>query len=114
MLNLNRSLRQGCPLSPYLFAPATVPMIERLWRAHSNNLLKGPRIAGHSALQVNFFADDSFMFLKVAPKALDLLFHFFDKLECITGFQINKSKSAIFPLFYSEFQIGCFLVVYIS
>lgn len=91
---LHRSTRQGCPLSPLLFAIAIEPLAIAL-RSH-------PSITGiirHGSEQkVSLYADDLLLYISnlsvSVPCALDILSSF----SCISGYKLNLDKSELFPL----------------
>ncbi|MCO5555946.1 hypothetical protein L7F22_009490 [Adiantum nelumboides] len=62
-VSLTRSLRQGCPLSPLLFALATHPMLTLLTQLARDGEIVGLTLPSGQQLVGQAFADDSFMFL---------------------------------------------------
>ena len=60
-----RGLRQGCPLSPYLFIICAEGLSALLRQAESSGLINGSKVCrGASSISHLFFADDSFLFFK--------------------------------------------------
>ena len=82
---LTRRVRQGCPLSPLLFAAASDMLIARIQR-----LLPGALVRA--------YADDIAI---IIPKALDrlpILASIFEELEQISGLRLNVAKTYVVPL----------------
>jgi len=89
---LDRSCRQGCCLSPYLFILA----IEPLLRAIKKSSAKGLTL-GSAEVKLSAYADDITLFLRdneSLVKAEDIL----NKFESISGLKVNPSKSELFFL----------------
>ena len=74
--SITRSVRQGCPLAPLLFAIATEPLIRSLLKAQKEGGVSGVKI-GNTQLLTRMFADDTVLFIEASEdkvkKAWDLL-----------------------------------------
>ena len=93
----SRGLRQGDPLSPYLF----ILCMNAFWAALCNlaNTPKsgvGVRLSAHSPIiPYLFFADDSLLFCKTSTSACTNLKLVIDKFCQLSGQVINFHKSSI-------------------
>lgn len=91
-----RGIRQGDPLSPYLFILCAEVLSHMMNKAMENRSLMGIKIAV-TAPPVNhlLFADDSLFFSLANIKAAKQLKKIFSEYEDISGQSINLSKSSI-------------------
>ena len=91
-----RGLRQGCPLSPYLFLLCAHGLSNLLTRAENHGLLKGfactrqgPRVS-HL-----FFADDSLVFCRASVEDCTSVKNILKDYEEASGQRINFQKSSV-------------------
>ena len=89
---IERSVRQGCPLSPLLYVLALEPLLRRLRDEGANPALRGVPFAGPLSARVSAFADDITVFvsrrldIKAVKKAVG-------EYERIAGAKVNFDKS---------------------
>jgi hypothetical protein len=90
--NLARSVRQGCPLAPYLFILAT-DVLGHMLADHRNEIegLSLPR-GGHIRDQT--FADDTALYLKGTPANLNKAQKVLETFSAASGAKVNWHKSA--------------------
>ena len=91
-----RGLRQGCPLSSFLFAIVMEFFSVMMSQYASSSLIPSP--FGKSGLHIShiMFADDLIIFSKVSTVAAANLKHFLDHFKEFTRLGVNWTKSAIF------------------
>lgn len=90
---LSRGTRQGCPLSPGLFALAMEPMAGRIRSAPS---VQGIQV-GVITDKISLYADDTLLFLKdisSLPPALQII----DEFGSFSGIKVNWGKSLLLSL----------------
>ena len=89
---IERSVRQGCPLSPLLYVLGLEPLLRRLRYRTTNPALHGVPSAGPLTARVSAFADDITVFvsrrlhIKAVKKAVS-------EYERIAGAKVNFDKS---------------------
>lgn len=92
----HRGIRQGDPLSPYIFILCSEVLSGLCRNAQENNTLQGIRVATNSP-RVNhlLFADDTLFFCRTNTKSLSTLKKILQLYEEASGQKINAQKSGI-------------------
>jgi len=91
---INRGIKQGCPLSPYLFLLA----IELLTKAIKNsNDIKGLSI-GQFYSKLSLFADDTCLTLQYDEKSLKTAFSILTNFQAASGLKLNIDKTEILKI----------------
>ena len=87
-----RSINQGCPISPYLF----VTMAETL----AHKLYENPLVKGVTVFQVkkllSQYADDTFLFLNFDLTEINAVLDTLDLIETNTGLKISYDKTTLY------------------
>ena len=86
---VRRSIKQGCPLAPLLFAASTHPFIALLEQAASEGLIQGLQMCNDEQLIIKMFADDSMLFLKAEADNVR------KALEIVQTFGVASGQNAI-------------------
>ncbi|RVW95287.1 Transposon TX1 uncharacterized 149 kDa protein [Vitis vinifera] len=98
----SKGLRQGDPLSPYLFVIAMEVFSAFLKRAVEGGYLSGCRVKGRSEEGVLIshllFADDTLVFCKPSQDHLTYLSWLLMWFEAASGLRINLEKSELIPV----------------
>ena len=91
-----RGIRQGDPLSPYLFIMCSEVLSHLLTNATAVNKLKGMKISS-TGPTVNhlLFADDALFFCHAHPKSCSTIMEILKLYEHVSGQAVNLHKSAI-------------------
>jgi hypothetical protein len=93
----SRGLRQGDPLSPYLFIICAEALSAMLRRAESKGVITGvPTSKNGPRISHLFFADDSLLFCKANMVEWRRLTKILDKYEEASGQKLNKEKTSLF------------------
>ena len=88
---IERGVRQGCPLSPYLF----MICIELLsYEIATNAAIKGINYKGHE-VKNTLFADDATFLTDGSEKSFTTLIEVLDNFSYISGLKLNSSKCTV-------------------
>lgn len=91
---LSWGMRQGCPLSPLLFALSLEPLAVAI--RHSEDI-KGIKI-GDMIHKLNLFADNTVLFISEPLASLPHLLTALEDLGRVAGFAVNYTKSEAYPI----------------
>ncbi|XP_031103094.1 uncharacterized protein LOC116006746 [Ipomoea triloba] len=92
----SHELRQGDPLSPYLFIICAEGLSLLLQKAQAEGSIHGCRVArGAPPISHLFFADDSLLFFKANAQEAGVIKHCLDAYESMSGQAVNYHKSSI-------------------
>ena len=85
-----RGLRQGDPLSPYIFIICTEALIVNIKKAERLKQLTDMKVArACPAISHLLFADDSLFFCKTKNEECQTIFRILKEYEAVSGQQIN-------------------------
>ncbi|KAF3785247.1 retrotransposable element ORF2 protein [Nymphaea thermarum] len=102
-----RGVRQGDPLSPYLFLIVAEMFTRSLKHVINNKQVKLPTIGkDRSDIDSLFYADDLLMFAAYHMKSLKTIKGIFQDLENCSGLTVNKDKSIIIGINTSPIELS--------
>ena len=97
MITLTRGIRQGDPLSPFLFLLCTEGLNGLLNKAAHQGHIKGYSLCRNSLRLTHLlFADDSLLFCRATIEECNRVLDILDVYGKCSGQQINRSKTTIF------------------
>ena len=91
---IERSVRQGCPLSPLLYALCLEPLLEKV---RTDAGITGISMPGGQVLKVQAYADDT-TFTVTSEKDIKKILEHFKTFNAASGGKININKSNIMGL----------------
>lgn len=93
----SRGLRQGDPISPYLFVICTEMLVQMLRKAEEKGAITGLKVArGAPPISHQLYADDSLFYCKGNTRELDHLNQILSSYSLASGQRINYQKSSIY------------------
>ena len=93
----NRGLRQGNPLSPYLFLLCVEGLHSLIQQAEQVGSIKGVLICRDGPKVSHlFFADDSLLFCHSTTQDCNSILEILQQYEAAFGQQINRDKTQLF------------------
>jgi len=90
---IQRGVRQGDPLSPYLFILCLEPLAAAI---RNNSDIKGIEL-GNGVEKISLYADDITLFLKDLSSVKEVM-NIFKKFQNISGLKCNSDKTELMPL----------------
>ncbi|XP_060972631.1 uncharacterized protein LOC133038482 [Cannabis sativa] len=92
-----RGIRQGCPLSPYLFIVCAEGLSSLIKHAEATKLITGCKVA-RSAPPIShlLFADDSYVYCKASEEEANRVLTLLRTFEEASGQKVNLHKSSAF------------------
>ncbi len=91
---LKRGMRQGCPLSPLLFAIAIEPLA--LWLRSEKGFEGITR--SDTIHKVSLYADELLLYISNPVMSLPVIFNILDRFGAHSGYKLNYQKSELFPI----------------
>ena len=86
---LQRGVRQGCPLSPYLFILSAEILAKAV---RKNNIIKGICV-NNQEIKLSQYADDTTFILDGTKESLTATFHLLESFSLSSGLRINYKKT---------------------
>jgi hypothetical protein len=97
-ISLQRGVRQGCPLSPLIYAVSTQPLMDLFDTKIAAGRLWGLQILANFHICYRFFADDLGIFIPASEQAFQAIQGALQQYELATGAKLNLHKSVVVPM----------------
>ncbi|KAL3679123.1 hypothetical protein R1sor_022079 [Riccia sorocarpa] len=101
-VQLQRGVRQGCPIAPMLFTLSTQPLMELLQKAQVRGQLQGLEAGNGMQVLDALFADDTDLLLHADEENWQKATEIIHKFEVMSGARLNVSKSLVIPIGFKE------------
>ncbi|KAL3675556.1 hypothetical protein R1sor_025504 [Riccia sorocarpa] len=88
-------VRQGCPLSPLLYAIASIPFISAIHTENALQRIRPVRLADNVGISVVCLADDTAVYLEIHESSVSNLFKLLEDYQRATGGKVNCRKSKL-------------------
>lgn len=99
--SVTNGTRQGCPLSPLLFALCVEPLAASI---RNNPDIQGIAVR-NKEFKISLFADDIILTLTRPHITLPILHAELDRFRALSGYKINASKSEALPINIPEAEV---------
>lgn len=96
LLKPGRGIRQGNPLSPYLFICIVETFIALISKAANWGEIRGVKVARHAPIITSLcFADDTLIFCKATEEETTVLKQLLENYAMVSGQVINYEKPSV-------------------
>ena len=92
--SISRGVRQGCPLSPYIFILCAEILAIGI---RQNQNIQGITV-GSKEYKINQYADDTCLTIAATRQSLLEVVQYFDLFEVYSGLKVNYDKTEIMPI----------------
>ncbi|KAL3691172.1 hypothetical protein R1sor_004823 [Riccia sorocarpa] len=101
-IELQRGVRQGCPLAPLLFSLSTQPLMALLRKAQVDGCVQGLEAGDGRQILEALFADDTGLLLQANETNWTRTTAVVKQFEKISGAKLNVAKSLVIPIGFTE------------